>query len=236
MSLYTNDESKKKPKMNITLLYYRLKILVCFTFIAVFSTSALASVKYTFVVSELPTGDFHKPLFAEMVLSDAAVSTGQARNGQVESLVFGGGSAMQEINRITLAYLHSSFVDLTVKLSADRKTITAISAKLNNDGSSIDNWVFHYQRPPHPTLNIHEFVGYIRSDSIALETTILPVPPTTHLSNFKGHWQRTPGCLLCRYICRPIYVLPYCWLDWIIIISLLLIPVVLLRRLIKKSR
>lgn len=216
--------------MNIAIINLRLAAVICFALITAFSTPVLASVKYTFVVSEQPTENFHKPLFAEMVLSDAAVAAGQARNGQIESLVFGGGSAMQESNRITLAYLHGAFFDLTVNLSTDRKTVTAISAKLRPAGAAIDYWVFHYQRPPHPTLNIHEFLGYIKSDSVSFETTILPVPPTTHYSTFAGQWQRTPSCWFCCTICPPIQKLPYCWFDWVVIFVVILIPLLLLRR------
>ena len=217
--------------MNNVFLSSRIRTLVCFMFVFILSAPVHASVTYTFVVSEQPSGDFHKPLFAQLVLSDAAVEAGKASNGQIESLVFGGGATMQETNRITLAYLHSAFYDLTVDLSADRKTVTAIAAKLRPSGSPIDNWVFHYQRPPHPTLDIHEFVGYIRHDSVSIETTILPVAPTTHFSRFAGQWQRTPGCWLCAYVCRPFYKFPFCWLDWIVVVAVVLVGFVIFRRL-----
>ncbi len=86
--------------MKIAIINDCLRTFICFVLITAFSTSVLASVKYTFVVSEQPAEDFFKPLVAEMILSDAAVAAGEASNGQIESLVFGGGSTMQETNRI----------------------------------------------------------------------------------------------------------------------------------------
>lgn len=210
------------------LFKYRPGILVFFALITACSMPVLASVKYTFAVSGQPAEDFFKPLVAEMVLSDAAVSAGEARNGQIESLVFGGGATMQEVNRLTLTYLHSDFVDLTVKLSSDRKTVTEITAKSLSNGSTFDEWVFHYRNPSHPTLDIHEFVGIVRDDLVSLETTILPVPPTTHVSGFQGQWQRTPVCWYCRFICKPFYKFPYCWFNWILIGAVILIPIMFL--------
>ncbi len=207
--------------------------------IAIITTSAIASVKYTFVVSELPTEAFFRPLSAEIILSDAAVTAGTATKGQIESVVFGGGSVMEEENRITLAYLHGDFIDLTATLSADRQTITGISATLKTSNSSIDSWVFHNQNPTHPTLNIHEFVGNIRKDTVSLETTILPIPPTHHFATFKGEWKRERQCwFFSRLLCRPIYYLPICWIDIILsgtaILLLSVVTVSLLRKT-KKS-
>ncbi len=124
-----------------------LSFLVLFIGLAGISSPSLASVKYSFVVSVQPAEVFFKPLFAEIVLSNAAVSAGTASKGQIESVVFGGGSAMEEENRITLTYLHDDFIDLIVTLSADRQTITNISATLETSNSSIGSWVFHYQKP-----------------------------------------------------------------------------------------
>lgn len=179
-------------------------VVICMMVATLISSPALASVKYKFVVSEQPAGDFFKPMIAEMVLSDAAVAAGKARKGQIESIVISGGPAMQEPNRITLTYLHNQFTDLTVKLSADRTTVTAITATLTPSGAPIDHWVFYYPRPEHPTLQIHEFLAYVRPDSVTLETTILPVPPTTYFDRFNGEWRRVSRWR-------------FCWLDWMAI-------------------
>lgn len=197
--------------MDISIISIRSIKLILVTLLFTLSIPAFASVKYKFIVTEQPTGDFFKPLVAEIVLSDDAVVAGEARNGQIESLLVSGGPAMQEVNRITLAYLHSAFYDLTVTLSSDKSTIASISAKLSPNGDTIDHWVFHYQHPEHPDLQIHEFLAYIRADRVGLETTILPVPPTTHLDNFQGQWQRVSvsNCCFFRF--------PFCWLDWVII-------------------
>ena len=215
--------------MSITLIKYLLKILIWLTLVTTLSTPVMASVTYTFVIFEQPTGDFHKPLIAEMVLSDEAVTAGQASNGQIESLVFAGGSAMQGSNRLTLAHLHPAFSDLTVNLSADRNTVTSVSATVNSSATAGDNWVFYYSHPPHPRLDIHEFLGYIKSDSVTLEATLMPVPPTTHNSRFVGEWHRKPVCWICRYICKPYYKWPFCWFDLIVIVGATFVSIALWR-------
>ncbi len=222
--------------INFRLLQFPL-FLTIFLFIAITTTPAIASVKYTFVVSEEPTDAFFKPLFAEITLSNAAVSAGTATKGQIESVVFGGGSTMEEENRITLAYLHGDFIDLTATLSADRKTITNISATLKTSSSSIDSWVFHYQNPTHPTLNLHEFVGNITKQTVSLETTILPIPPTHHFATFKGEWKRQRQCwFFSRILCRPIYFLPLCWIDIILAGTAILVLSVVTVSLLRKTK
>ena len=206
--------------MKFFITNFRTVLRVC---LLLFTDSVFASVRYIFVVTEQPSGDFFKPLVAEMVLNNAAVAAGQAKNGRIESLIISGGPAMQEANRINLSFLHGDFYDLTVNLSADRKTITSLAAKVRPNNSLIDNWVFHYQHPEHPTLDIHEFLAYVRPDSITLETTILPVPPTTHFDQFQGEWRRVPSCWICRFPYQPIGKWPYCWFDWIVIIGVVVI-------------
>ncbi len=179
-------------------------VVICMILGTFISSPALASVKYKFVVSEQPAGDFFKPMIAEMVLSDAAVAAGKARKGQIESLVISGGPAVQEANRITLTYLHNQFTDLTVKLSDDRATVTAITATLTPSGAPIDHWVFYYPHPENPTMEIHEVLAYVGPTTVTLETTILPVPPTTYSDRFSGEWRRVSRWR-------------FCWFDWIAI-------------------
>ncbi|MES9944055.1 MAG: hypothetical protein ABW080_03740 [Candidatus Thiodiazotropha sp.] len=214
--------------MNFSSRYDLGRMMAVSLLFVAFSMPVSASVTYRFVVEEEPESNFFKPLSGEIVLSDEAVSSGVAAKGQIESIVISGGPTMQEENRITLTYLHQQFRDLTVNLSADRKTISSVSATLNPSGDAIDNWVFHYQRPEHPTLNIHEFVIIVDDDSILLETTILPVPPTTHHDLFKGEWRRTTACWICccdnRFVLKGI-----CWLDWIVICGGIIIIVFMTR-------
>jgi hypothetical protein len=190
---------------------------------ALFSIPASASVTYRFVIDEEPAGDFFKPLSGEIVLSNEAVSNGTASKGQIESIVISDGPTMQEQNRITLTYLHQQFKDLTVNLSADRSTINSVSATLHPSGDAIDNWVFHYQRPEHPTLDIHEFVVTVHDDSIFLETTIQPIPPNTHYGQFKGAWRRTTSCWICCCGDRFAPIGKICWMDWVVIGGALII-------------
>lgn len=207
---------------------------IAIVLLVVFTIPAFASVKYQFIITEQPAGDFFKPLVAEIVLSDTAVSAGLAQKGQVESIVVSGGPTMQEANRITLTYLHGDFKDITVTLSADRSTITSIGATIGTSGAPIDYWVFHYQRPVYPGLDIHEFLGYIRPDAVTLETTILPVPPTTHYDRFVGHWQRVRTCWLCRYSFISVSHWRFCWLDWLVVIVAIAIPAGIFWRLKKQ--
>lgn len=218
------------------LLQYLFFLMFLFG-ITVLTSPAIASVKYIFVVSEHPTETFFTPLSAEITLSDAAVSAGTATKGQIESVVFGGGSTMEEENRITLSYLHGDFIDLTVTLSADRKTITALNATLKTSNTSIDSWVFHYQNPEHPTLDIHEFVGILKKDRISLETTILPVPPTHHHASFTGEWQRKKQCwFIARYLCKPVTGFPICWIDLVFLSIAALIGAGVIIRIVRNRK
>jgi hypothetical protein len=211
-----------------------LKLLTGLALLVSFSLPAVASVKYRFVITEQPAGNFFKPMYAEMVLSDAAVAAGQASRGQIESLVIHGGSAMVEEASLTLAYLHNDFHDLTVTLSADRSTVTSVMATVNN--GAINYWVLHYGRPPHPSLFIHEFLGYVSHDYITLETTILPVPPTTYVDRFTGHWQRVRSCWICKFPYQKPSVFPYCWFDWLVIGIVVLAGFVVIRLVWRKRQ
>ncbi|MES9992735.1 MAG: hypothetical protein ABW098_12320 [Candidatus Thiodiazotropha sp.] len=217
--------------MNISTPQHLARMLAGFVLITVFSTPLSASVTYHFIVEEEPTGDFFKPLSGKIVLSNEAVTSGVATKGQIESVVINGGTAMQQANQITLSYLHQHFKDLTVNLSVDRKTISSVSATLAPGGGAINHWVFHYQEPTHPTLNIHEFVVNVSHNSINLEATILPTPPTTHYENFKGKWVRTKSCWICCLCDHFVAHGKVCWLDWVIIGGVIIIFVFMAYRL-----
>lgn len=211
---------------------------VVFILVSLFFTVSLnASVTYEFNVTEEPPDNFHKPLAATLTLSDSAVTSGQATNGDIESLVVTGGTAVREDNPVTLSHVHPAFINWTITLSEDRNRVTAISAIITPHNTPTDHLVFHQEDPPHPTLQVLENLGYVSSDYIRLETTLLPVPPQYHTSRFTGYWERAPVggfILLIDDLLEMLACFPFCPLPWAIIIMVIILP--LLAGLIIRNR
>ena len=183
-----------------------------------------ASVRYVFTVDEQPTEDFHKPFRAELVLSDNALSTGLAEGADIESLeVTAGLSAMDE-DVLTLAQMHTSFVNWSVTLSEDRRSVTAISAAIAPHMSTVDYWLLYQPNPPHPDFDVHENLAYVAADSITIDTTILPVPPSYRQSVFRGEWQRGFVCIPCRVFEQWVECLPFCIWPWLLILVVIILP------------
>lgn len=197
--------------------------------VVIYTASVSASVKYLFTVTEQPATEFHKPLVAELTLSDAAVSAGQATSADIESLVITGGTAVRSDNPLTMSHMHTAFINWTVTLSEDRQKVTAISAVVTPHMSPADNWVLYQPHPPHPDLEVHENLGYVSSDYVRLETTLLPVPPTTQISIFRGEWQRGFICRPCRIFQEWLACFPFCIWPWMIILIAVILPLLLWR-------
>jgi hypothetical protein len=189
---------------------------------AFFTSSVNASARYVFSVSGHSGSDLHLPIEAELVLSDAAVSTGQATNTEIESLRITSGSLVRDDNPMTLSLMHTSFTNWVVTLSEDRQKITALGADIN--GVASDYWLLYQQHPPHPDLQIHENLGYIRSHSVVIETTLLPVPPSYESSNFRGEWRRDYLCRPCRIFEEWVICFPFCLWPWMIITLIIVLP------------
>ena len=81
-----------------------------------------ASVKYVFIVTEHPAEDFHEPFKAELVLSDDVFSTGMAEGADIESLQITAGPTAMDEDALTLAQMHTSFVNWSVTLSEDKQS------------------------------------------------------------------------------------------------------------------
>ena len=183
-----------------------------------------ASVRYVFTVSEQPIEGFHKPFRAELVLSDDALSTGLAEGADIESLeVMAGLSAMDE-DALTLAQMHTSFVNRSVALSEDRRSVTAISAAIAPHMSTVDYWLLYQPKPPHPDFDVHENLAYVAADSIKIDTTILPVPPSYRQSVFRGEWRRTTVCIPCRVFEQWVECFPFCVWPWLVILVAIVLP------------
>ncbi len=206
---------------------------LAFVFVGVlFTASVNAAVKYEFRVTEQPADDFHIPLVAELWLSNAAVTAGQAIDSDIESLQITGGTAVRSESPLTLSHAHPAFVNRTVTLSEDRNTITAISAIVTPHNSPIDHLVLHQQNPPHPTLEVHENLGYIHSNYVRLETMLLPVPPETRISVFNGEWQQATdkGTFLnIKEFIERLTCFPFCPLPWLVIFAAIVLPVLVRR-------
>jgi len=224
MVLISNRKYKKKSGLLLVL-------------VMVFATASVnASVKYVFSVTEQPAMDFHKPFVAELVLSDAAVSAGQAVDTDIESLLITGGTTVRSENPLRLTHMHADFINWTVTLSDDRQVVTAISAVVTPHMSSVENWVLYQPGPPHPELQVHENLGYVGADYVRLETTLLPVPPTTHSSTFKGEWKREFDCWFCRIFEQWVACFPFCIWPWLIILLAIILPVMVWRIRNSKNR
>ena len=193
-----------------------------FTVLVLLTTATVhASVRYVFSVNEQPTEDFHKPL------SDNALSTGLAEGADIESLeVTAGLSAMGE-DALTLAQMHTSFVNWSVTLSEDRRSVTAIRAAIAPHMSTVDYWLLYQPNPPHPDLDVHENLAYVADDSIKIDTTILPVPPSYRQSVFRGEWQRAFVCMPCRVFEQWVECFPFCIWPWLLILVVIVLPPVL---------
>ena len=182
------------------------------------TASVNASVKYVFAVTEQPPTEFHQPFSAELIISDAAFSAGEAMDVDIESLLITAGTAIRHDNPMTLSLMHTAFVNWSVTLSEDRQTVTAISATITPHMSLIDYWVLYQPRPPHPDLSVHENLAYVSSDYVNFETTLLPVPPSYHNSAFQGEWRREFICRPCRILEEWVICFPFCMWPWVIIL------------------
>ena len=174
----------KGKRLHATGLIFAMLVLLA-------ATSVNASVKYVFTSGEQPTEDFHMPFKAELVLSDDALSTGMAEGVDIESLQITAGRSAMDEDALTLAQMHTSFVNWSVTLSEDRRSVTALSAVITPHMSPVNYWLLYQPDPPHPDLDVHENLAYVAGDSIKIDTTILPVPPDYRQSVFKGEWRRT---------------------------------------------
>lgn len=183
-----------------------------------------ASVKYVFTVTEQPEEDFHKPFTAELILSDSALSTGLAEGADIESLIITAGLSAMGADALTLTQMHTSFVNWSVTLSADRESVTAISAEITPHMSAVNYWLLYQPNPPHPDLDVHENLAYVAVDYINIDTTILPVPPSYQQSVFRGEWRRTFICIPCRIFEQWVECFPFCIWPWLIIIVIVILP------------
>ena len=197
-----------------------------FNLVCVFFTVSLnAAVTYEFRVTEQPADNLHKPFAAALRLSDAAVTSGQAGHADIESLVITGGTVVRDENPLMLSHVHPAFTNWTVTLSGDRNTVTAIAAMITPQNSPIDHLLLCQESPYHPTLDVHENLGYVGTDYIRLETTLLPVPPETRTSIFRGEWERAPlngFFLFIAHLLKRLTCFPFCPLPWAIIIGTIL--------------
>lgn len=193
------------------------------------TTTANASVRYVFSVDEQPPGDFHKPFEAELVLSDDVLSTGLAEGADIESLHITAGLSAMGDDALTLAQMHTSFVNWSVTLSEDRRSVTAISAAIAPHMSAVNYWLLYQPNPPHPDLDVHENLAYVRADAINLDTTILPVPPSYQQSEFRGEWRRGFICKPCRIFEQWVECFPFCIWPWLIFLIIIILPVTIWR-------
>jgi hypothetical protein len=187
---------------------------------------ASADAKYAFHVTELPANSFHQPLQAELRFTDAAVAAGIARASDVVALRVTAGSGIPDVSAITMAHLHAAFVELEFVFSDDRRTITAMSARVEPHPGRTNYLVFYFPRPPHPTLQIHEHLAYLATDYVRLETTVVPATSQIQISNFRGEWRRDYGFPILGRINEYLTCFPFCPWPWIL--PLLLIVAVVL--------
>jgi hypothetical protein len=165
------------------------------------------------------------------------VTAGQAIDADIETLQITGGTAVRSESPLNLSHLHPAFVNRTVTLSDDRTTITAISAIVTPHNSPIDHLVFHQQKPPHPTLEVHENLGFVHANYIRLETTLLPVPPETRSSVFNGEWRQVPDYGVFpgfKDFIERLACFPFCPLPWFVIVGAIVFPVLIWR--VRQSR
>src|SRR5690348_14090729 len=97
--------------------------------------------EYLFSISRYPNTSYHLPLSATLTLKDSAVAAGVAVGSDILSIKIAAGLALPESDPITMAEYHPAFLNPTVTLSADRETVTAISAD-NANGGQWNFWVF----------------------------------------------------------------------------------------------
>ena len=192
----------------------------------VITGTANASATYVFNVSEHTGSNLHLPITAELVLSDAAVAAGQASNADIESLQITAGLLVRDDNPMTLSLMHTSFVNWSITLSGDRQKVTAIAAEISPHMAPAGYWLLYQPNPPHPDLQVHENLGYIRADSIWIETTLLPVPPDYESSGFTGEWQQGSLCKPCRIFEEWVECFPFCFWPWMIIFIIIVLPLI----------
>jgi hypothetical protein len=198
--------------------------LMCAVLVLLTTTTVNASVKYVFMPGEQPAEGFHMPFKAELVLSDDAVSTGIAQAPDIESLQITAGLSAMDEDALTLAQMHTSFVNWSVTLSEDGRSVTAISAVIAPHMSPVNYWLLYQPDPPHPDLDVHENLAYVAADSIKIDTTILPVPPDYRQSVFKGEWRRTFICRPCRVFEQWLECFPFCIWPWLVILVVIVLP------------
>lgn len=167
------------------------------------------------------------PFKAELVLSDDALSTGMAQGADIESLQITAGLSAMDEDALTLARMHTSFVNRSVILSENRRSVTAISAAIAPHMSAVDYWLLYQPNPPHPDLDVHENLAYVAGDSIKIDTTILPVPPGYRHSVFKGEWRRTFICTPCRVLEQWLECFPLCIGPRLLILVVIVLPLAL---------
>jgi hypothetical protein len=142
--------------------------------------------EYLFSTSRYPNNSYHLPLDATLTLSDNAVASGIATGNDILSIKITAGQALPASSPMTFAEYHSAFLNPTVTLSSDRKSVTAISAD-NADGGQWSFWVFFQTFHQTPAGKVENVVK-VRADSIDIESDVLPTPQTIFSSQFGGSW------------------------------------------------
>lgn len=215
MTLEHTDKNPTKHRLSI------LALLFC-----MLPAISQASVSYVFSVSEYPASPFHQPFQAELVFSDDAVAAGVAHIADIESLALSGGTSMPTADPVTMDYLHPAFVNLEVIFSDDRETISSLAAEITPSMNPVDHWVLYRPHPPSSDFFIHEHIGYLSSQYVRLETTLLPVPPKYYFSYFSGEWQRQHEQFeFGKFFAEQIACFPFCPWPWFIILLVILIAV-----------
>lgn len=144
---------------------------------------------YIFEVTRWPNSAFHQPFSARIVLSENAVVSGTATASDILSLTITAGASIPDGRPITFADLHSHFLNPTITLSADRKSIVGFSAD-RADGARYDFLVF-FQSFPRPPNGRSENIIELRLNRMEVESNFVPPLPTEiHFSIFEGDWKQ----------------------------------------------
>jgi hypothetical protein len=148
--------------------------------------------EYSFVVSMLnafpPDSTFHLPFEGTIVLSDAAVASGIANASDILSLTITAGDAVPNSNPMTFSDLTPPYHNPKVTLSADRKTVTAITAE-SADGVKFNHWFLAHKFQDTPVGFVQNVV-MMNAGATHVETDyMVPInPPSIYDSQFKGIW------------------------------------------------
>jgi hypothetical protein len=145
--------------------------------------------EYFFTTSGFPDSTFHQPLNGTLVLSDAAVASGIAKLSDISSLTITAGAALPDSDPVNLACMDSTqFVNHTVTLSPDKKSVAALSAD-DTHGGQVDFFLFFQTFHQTPAAGIVENVVRVYADHIEVETDYVPpANPEVYLSVFSGAW------------------------------------------------